>query len=105
MIYTLDQSKERIPPVAQKYKLRAVYQFGSYAGNEATEVSDLDILIDRNVSIMRRMFDIGGIYNDLFESIGKEIDLVTSQTLEQQSTQRRTPWLVDYLRREMLKLY
>lgn len=105
MIYTLDELKERITPVAQKYQLRAVYLFGSYARNEATDASDVDILIDRNGSIIRGMFDMGGLYNDLRESVGKEIDLVTTQTLEQQSTQQRTPWFVDSLRREMVKLY
>jgi len=105
MIYTLDELKMKINPVAQKYQLRAVYLFGSYARNEATDTSDVDILIDRNGSIIRGMFDMGGLYNDLRESVGKEIDLVTIQTLEQQSTQQRTPWFVDNLRREMVKLY
>ena len=105
MVYTLDELKKKITPVAQKYQLRAVYLFGSYARNEATDTSDVDILIDRNGSIIHGMFDMGGLYNDLRESVGKEIDLVITQTLEQQSTQQRTPWFVDNLRKEMVKLY
>jgi predicted nucleotidyltransferase len=33
--------------VAQKYQLRAVYLFGSLPENEATDTSDVDIVIDR----------------------------------------------------------
>ena len=105
MIYTLDEIRKRVEPVARKYQLRAVYLFGSYARNEATETSDVDILIDRHGSKIRGMFDMGGLYNDLRASIGKEIDLVTTQTLEQQSTQQRTPWFVENLHREMIRLY
>ena len=105
MVYTLDEIRSRIAPVAEKYQLRAVYLFGSYARNEATETSDVDILIDRHGSVRRGMFDMGGLYNDLRESVGKEIDLVTTQTLEQQNTQQRTPWFVENLRKEMVLLY
>ena len=45
MIYSLDEIKRRIKPVAEKYALRAVYLFGSYARNEADEDSDIDVLV------------------------------------------------------------
>ena len=105
MVYTIDELKQRIGPVAEKYALRAVYLFGSYARNEATEQSDVDILIDRSGSTVRSMLDMGGLYNDLRESVGKEIDLVTLQTLEQASTRRRTPLFVQNLQTEMVKIY
>ncbi|MCD8023376.1 MAG: nucleotidyltransferase domain-containing protein [Lachnospiraceae bacterium] len=105
MIYSLDELKKRITPVAQKYQLKSVYLFGSYARNEATADSDVDILVDRQGSKIHGMFDMGGLYNDLRESVGKEIDLVTTQMLEQNSTKERTPWFVDNLKSEMVKLY
>ena len=52
-----------------------------------------NIMIDRTGSRIRSMFDMGGLYSDLQESIGKEIDLVTSQTLEQASTKGRFSYL------------
>ncbi len=91
--------------MARKYSLRAVYLFGSYARNEATEDSDVDILVDRANSSIKSLFDMGGLYNDLRESVGKEVDLVTTQTLEQESTKERTPWFVENLRAEMIKIY
>lgn len=105
MILTVDELKNRIAPIAKKYELRAVYLFGSYARNEATDDSDVDILIDRTDSKIKGMFDMGGLYNDLSKSIGKEIDLVTTQTLEQANTRRRTPLFVENLQTERLKIY
>lgn len=104
MIYSIEELKNRITPVAKKYNLRAVYIFGSYARNEATDSSDIDVLIDRDGSTVRSAFDMGGLYNDLCESIGKKIDLVTLQTLEQKSTQERTPWFVENIRTEMKQI-
>ncbi len=105
MIYTVDEIKSCITPVARKYQLKAVYLFGSYARNEATEDSDVDLLIDRQGSIIHGMFEMGGLYNDLKESVGKEIDIVTTQMLGQSSTHRRTPWFVENLNAEKVKLY
>jgi hypothetical protein len=41
----------------------------------------------------------------LAEAVGKPVDLVTTSALEQESTRRRTPWLVDELNRERMKIY
>ena len=105
MTYSIEELKKRIAPIARKYNLRAVYLFGSYARNEATDNSDIDILVDRAGSKVKNAFDMGGLYNDLCESIGSEVDLVTTQTLEQESTKQRTPWFVDNVRAEMMKIY
>ena len=49
--------------------------FGSYARGEATEDSDIDILIDRGN--MKGGWTIGGLYLDLRDALGKELDMVT----------------------------
>lgn len=105
MIFTVNELKEKIAPVAAKYKLNKVYLFGSYAREEATENSDVDILIDRTGSSIKSMFDMGGLYNDLRNSIGKDIDLITTQTLEQKSTLSRTPQFAENLIAERIKIY
>ena len=105
MVLTIEELRNRIMPITQKYRIPAVYLFGSYARNEATDDSDVDIVIDREGSTIRGMFDMGGLYTELCESIGKEVDLVTLQTLAQESTKERTPWFVDNLQKEMVKLY
>lgn len=105
MIFTIDEIKERVTPVARKYRLKAVYLFGSYARSEATADSDVDLLVDRTGSAVKGMFDMGSLYNDLCVSIGKNIDLVTTQTLEQNSTRERVPVFVESLERERIQIY
>ncbi|MBR4473661.1 MAG: nucleotidyltransferase domain-containing protein [Oscillospiraceae bacterium] len=104
MIYTMEEIRQRVIPIAEKYDLNAVYLFGSYARNEATEHSDVDILIDRAGSKVKSMFEMGGLYEDLCKSIPKEIDLVTEQTLEQPSTRQRTPLFVENVHAERIRL-
>ena len=104
MIYSVDELKQKITPIAVKYELLAVYLFGSYARNEATDGSDVDVLVDIENSKVKGWI-IGGLYNDLCESIDKEVDLVTVGALEQYSTKQRTPWFIDNVRAEMVKIY
>lgn len=44
-IYTIDEMKALVKPLAEKYKVREIYLFGSYARGEADEESDLDFLV------------------------------------------------------------
>lgn len=104
MIYTLDEIRSRVKPVAEKYNLRAVYLFGSYARNEATENSDIDLLVDRSGSKIQSMFDMGGLYEDLCRTMCKEVDLVTTQTLEQASTRARNPLFIKSIHEERIRL-
>ena len=80
MVYTVEQITQRILPVAQKYGLKAVYLFGSYARGEATPKSDLDFRIERGR--IRSLFELSAMYNDLSEGFQKNLDLLTSQNIE-----------------------
>ncbi|MFU2223155.1 nucleotidyltransferase family protein [Streptococcus pluranimalium] len=46
MAYTIEEIKDIIKPIAEKYQLPAVYLFGSYARGEADEDSDIDLAVD-----------------------------------------------------------
>lgn len=46
MVYTIDEIKAKIKPIAEKYDLKTVYLFGSYARGEADEQSDVDIAFE-----------------------------------------------------------
>jgi predicted nucleotidyltransferase len=105
MAYTIEQLKQKIAPIAVKYKLSAVYLFGSYARGEATDDSDVDILIDRSGSTIKTMFDMGGLYNDLSQVIEKQVDVVTTGVLEQERTKDRTPWFVENIQNERIRIY
>ncbi|CAM3557755.1 nucleotidyltransferase domain-containing protein [Streptococcus pluranimalium] len=45
MVYTIEDIKDIIKPIADKYELPAVYLFGSYARGEADEDSDIDLAV------------------------------------------------------------
>ncbi len=102
---TVEEIKSRIEPIARQYRLNAVYLFGSYARGEATEESDIDLLIDRKDSSVHSLFDMGDLYTVLQEALGVEIDIVTTQTLEQESTKQRSPMLIDNLYSERIQIY
>ena len=46
MIYTIDEIKAKIIPIAKQYNLSNVYLFGSYARGEEDENSDIDIALE-----------------------------------------------------------
>ncbi len=79
-IYTLDEIRECIVPIAKEYGVEKVYLFGSYARGDATEQSDLDFRIDKGK--IRSYFVLGGLYNRLSDALSKPIDLVTTESLD-----------------------
>ncbi len=105
MIYSIEEIKKMVIPIAQKYELQAVYLFGSYARNEATVNSDIDILIDRNGSKIKSLFDMGGLFADVQEALQKEIDLVTVQSLEQEYNKKNNPGFAETLYKERVCIY
>ena len=44
-VYTIENIKDVVAPIASKYNVQSVYLFGSYARGEANESSDLDFLV------------------------------------------------------------
>ena len=75
MVYTTEDIKRITVPIAKAYGIRRLSLFGSYARGEATEDSDVDILI--NKGNLAGGWTIGGLYADLCEALGKELDMVT----------------------------
>lgn len=83
MIYTTDELKAHITPIAEKYGLPAIYLFGSYANGTAKSTSDIDLLIDTTGTSLRTLFDLGQLYCELESALNKPIDLITLSSLEQ----------------------
>jgi len=104
MIYTLEEIKKRITPVAQKYNVPAMYIFGSYARGEATEDSDIDVLFQSEGSKIRG-FLVGAFYEDLRESLDKGLDLVDEGVLMQPEARLDTPWFLESVYNERVKIY
>lgn len=104
MIYTLEEISCRVRPVAEKYKLKAVYVFGSYARGEAREDSDVDLLIDATDSGMRGLA-YGGLYCDLEDALEKPIDMVTVRALAQPPAHKSDLFFREAVQRERREIY
>ena len=64
MVYTIDEIKDKIIPIAKQYNLSKVYLFGSYARGEADENSDIDIALE--IEDESRYMDIYVILSRVF---------------------------------------
>jgi predicted nucleotidyltransferase len=70
--------------IAEYFKTQPVLKawlFGSYARGEETPQSDVDILFVPDKSQHFSLFTMGGMYEDLKELLGKEVDLITENCL------------------------
>lgn len=105
MIYTLDEIARRIRPVAERYRLRAVYVFGSYARGEAGEDSDVELLVDTDGANLKTLFALGGLYSDLEDALEKELSLVTVDSLEQPCRMESDIYFRENVTRERRKIY
>lgn len=89
MVYTIEQIRRIAEPIARAYGVKNMRLFGSYARGEATESSDVDLIIDRGS--IRSGFVLGGLYADLRDGLKKELDLVTNQGADPVFLQRIAP--------------
>lgn len=104
MIYTLDEIARRVRPVAENYRLQAVYVFGSYARGDAKEDSDVDLLVDDTGSGLRGLA-YGGLYSDLEDALEKSIDMVTIGALQQPVRHKSDISFRETVQKERRKIY
>ena len=64
--------KNHLQEFKEKYNVEKIGLFGSYARDEATEESDIDIF----VKMPPKIFDMIAIKNLIENELGKEIDLI-----------------------------
>lgn len=64
--------KNHLQEFKEKYNVEKIGLFGSYARDEATEESDIDIF----VKMPPKMFDMIAIKNLIEEELGKKVDII-----------------------------
>lgn len=96
---TIDQIKEIVKPIAEKYGLEAVYLFGSQARGEATPESDYDFYVKRGK--LSGLFELSGLFIDLKAALGKQVDII----LEPESKKELDDYLVEGIKRDGILIY
>ncbi|MBQ6687794.1 MAG: nucleotidyltransferase domain-containing protein [Bacteroidales bacterium] len=86
MVYTIQEIRRKVMPILVKYRIPAMYLFGSYARGDATADSDIDFLIDTTGTELTSLLRLGALYCDLEEAFQKPIDLITVRSIMQESS-------------------
>lgn len=76
----IEQIKEKIKPVAQKYNLTYIWIFGSYAKKKQKKNSDIDILL--KTEDVAEGFKLVEVKLALEEALEKEVDIVTTGSIK-----------------------
>jgi predicted nucleotidyltransferase len=71
--------REEILKVALQRGAKNVRIFGSAVRGETTPDSDIDFLVDLEPG--RSLFDLGGLWMDLQDLLGRDVDVVTENAL------------------------
>lgn len=89
-----------IPKIREYFKSQPIIRawiFGSFSRGDETETSDIDILVDFDNNAHVGLFKYAGIYGDLKELLGREVDLVKNGTLK--------PFAVDTVNHDKILIY
>ena len=92
---TIDEIRKTVTVISKEYGVENVYLFGSYARGDNNEDSDIDLRIDKGA--IRGLFMLSGFRNKLIDSLGKEVDVLTTQSLDKN--------FLDHIAREEILLY
>ena len=86
-----------------KYHAEYALLFGSYARGEATEKSDVDLLISYQNLI--GMFALGGVYSDMEDAFNKPVDIVSERALTASYASVSSKQLLMNARKDGIQIY
>ena len=75
----LAENRKSVLRIATEHGAGNVRVFGSAVRGEATEASDVDFLVEMEPG--RSLLDIAALRNDLMDLLGREVDVVTEDSL------------------------
>ena len=79
----------------KKYNISKISLFGSFARNDNTNDSDIDIIV--NFNERKTLLELAKIERELGEQIGIKIDLLTEKSI--------SPYLIDIIKLEEKIIY
>ena len=81
-VYTLKDIKKYIIPILNKYGIKEIYLFGSYARGEANSLSDIDIYCEKGN--IKTLIDQEYLLEELKKVLKKDVDIVfTSSCIDE----------------------
>lgn len=78
--YSVEELREIIAPIAEKYHISKVYLFGSFARGDYNGLSDVDLRIEKGE--LKGMFALCGFYTEVEEALQMKVDVLTTGSLE-----------------------
>jgi predicted nucleotidyltransferase len=72
---SIQEIKNKVLPIVNKYGVKRIALFGSYARGEQTESSDIDFVIDKGQ--IHGIFQFYGFVGDLEEALGAHVDVLS----------------------------
>ncbi len=78
--YSIEELKNIIVPIAEKYHISKVYLFGSFARGDYNEHSDIDLRIEKGE--LKGMFALCGFYTEVEEALHIKVDVLTTGSLD-----------------------
>ena len=92
---TVEDIRKTVTKLGKKYGIKSAYLFGSYAKNQATENSDVDLIID--MSNMHKYKDYFHFCDELENELGKNVDVTSEDGM--------LPGFFDVIKNERVLLY
>lgn len=77
-VLDIESIKNKVSLVLSKYNINFCYLFGSYAKNKAKPTSDVDLIIDSDITGL----DFFGLIEELRQTLNKKIDLLKINQLD-----------------------
>ena len=90
-----EEIKEKIISILLKHGIKRILVFGSYARNEATQKSDLDLIVEFPDGTS--LLDHVGIEIELSEALNMKIDLLSRNGI--------SPYIKDQVLKEAIVIY
>jgi len=78
MILTIDEITSKLNPILSNNGVEKAVLFGSYAKNQATLESDIDLVIDTEMTGL----DFIGVMLDAEDALGKSVDLIPRRSID-----------------------
>lgn len=91
----INDIQNAVAELGKQYGAERIFLFGSFARGEAASDSDIDLRIDKGR--IRGLFALSGLHLDLEKRLGRKVDLLTSDSLDEE--------FLEHIRPEEVLLY